>query len=304
MDALGGVRGERHALLVEERPDPVLHDRQLQLPHHLGEFTLARVPHRGRGGIVQGRLDVQGGERRGAMGGGDGLGQQPFTVRLQRYERAPDPRRDLLDQRIRQCLDPDPPAGPYQRGERARDGLPCVPGEEELLRVGPPPRSGQQPGDGLARGGGPGGGHRTGHLPQHIGPQQRHESAGQQLRLPFHGRVVELQVDGRRGRRLGEGPPRRHRRRPYEGAAPDLPDDEAPPHQLPVHAPGGGPRDAPPPGEHPLRRQPFTGLQPPRDDLLGQPVGDPPIVLHAHPSLDCTEGKDLIAPRSSRNLGS
>lgn len=309
--ALGRVRGEGvEGALVEEGPDAVLDEWEVQRPCRGRQLVPSRFPHRHRRRVVQGRLDVHGGQRCRTVCGRDRLRAEPLRVHGQRDQRDAKTVRDLLDQGIRQGLDADAAPGPYEGGERGGDGLTGVAREGQPGRGRAPARGGEEPGGGLAGGGRAGGGRGAQGLREDVGAQQRGQGGGEELRLAGRGGVVELQVDRCGGRRFGERAARGERRGPHEGAAPDLADDQSAPYQFAVHPPGRRPRDAAPPREHPLRGQPFTGPEPPGGDVLGDPVGYPPVVLHhvdppvRRPEQDCTESKDLIAPRSWASLGS
>lgn len=236
---------------------------------------------------MQGGLEIESGQRTRTMEGRKRVQPHPFPVTPDRHENHPQPPGDLLDQRIRQLLHPDPATRPDQGGEGGGDGLTGVAGEEQLRRRGPPPGESEQVGGGLTGGSGPVGGARPHGLRQHITPQQRREGGREQLRLPRHGRVVELQVDGSGGDgRLDERPPLRDDRRgPHECSPPHLPHHQPAPHEFAVHPSGRRGRDAMPPREPPLRRQLLAGTEPPGGDVTGDAVGDGPVVVHVSAPL-------------------
>ncbi len=259
------------------------------------------VRHGERQRVVQGRLDVHRVQRPLAVRGEQRVRPQALRVARDRHEGDPEPDGERLHHRVRELLHADPSAGGDQRGQGGGDGLPAVPGEEHGVGGRRPVRPGQQRRDRLAgRAGAPHAGRPQRRL-QHVGPGQPGQARGQQLRLAGHGRVVELQVDAAE-RGLGQRGSRGGGRRPDEGAAPHLADHQSAPGQLAVDPARRGVRDAVPPRERPLRRQPVAraaavprrSARPPRPPPAGSPaspcllVPPRPLLLHRDQLNHCT----------------
>jgi hypothetical protein len=184
MDELGGVRGERHGgVLVEERPDPVLDDGQPQLPHHIGEFTLPR-PHRRPRSDCAGSAGVERGERRGACAAATDSGQQPFPVRLQRYQRDPIRAAISLTSGYVSGSTPTRPPGRTREASVAAMACRALPAKRTLLGVGPPGRPASSSATASRAAAVPGGGAGRSRLGQHIGTEQRRESGASSSDCP------------------------------------------------------------------------------------------------------------------------
>ncbi len=272
--------GERLGPVAEEGPHAVLDDRQAQFAHAGRQLPAAVLRHGRRRRVVQGRLQVQRRQRCPAVGRGHGVGKDAVRVPGERDQDDAEPRRDLLDQGIGQRVDAHAAAGPDQRRQGSGDGLPGVAGEQDPAGGGAPSGRRQQGGGGLARGRCARGGHGPGHVGEHVGAQQRCQAGRDELRLSVRRRVVEFQIDPRGAGRLGQCPAGRHRRGPHEGAAADLSDDQSAPDEFGVDAAGRGRRDPPPACEDPLRGQASARCEPPAEDVGGDPVGDPLVVVH------------------------
>ena len=198
---------------------------------------------------MQGRLDVQRAYRRR---GGQSFGDEPARVRFDRHELDAEPRGQCLQHRIGERFDGEPLADRDEGGERGRDRLAPVAGEQHRRRVRPPVATGEQPGRRFTRGRRARRADRMQRRGEDVGAQQRLERLRERRGLAGQDGEVEFEVDPRvagfreRGLRGRLG-------RADERAAPDLADGQSTPDQLAVHPGRGGVRDAALAGESALR---------------------------------------------------
>ncbi len=131
-------------VLSPRKPNRIFYDREVELLDDADQFGASRRRHGDSQRIVNRRLNVQGRHMRFANGFLDGVRTNPILVHRQRHQRNAKPRRDVLDERVGQRLDPAAASVRHCRGKRRSNALPSVRGEDHLIGVGRPVLAGEE----------------------------------------------------------------------------------------------------------------------------------------------------------------